>query len=185
MGTISETFFRPKFSFCVKNERKEKTYLDIHQQDLTGALNLNGFTNLKALKCSNNQLTNLILPVNNQIKRLNCHSNKLTSLPINLNPETLTELNISNNNFSIQDLTIFSQLVNLETLSVSNNQFTGSLAPLASLSKLKKLCIANIQIDLGLEYLSENLKSFGCKGTKLAKKLQDYKVSNNEYDYQA
>jgi Leucine-rich repeat (LRR) protein len=102
-----------------------------------------GFSDLQMLECSHNQLTNLILPVNNQIRVLKCEGNQLTNLPINLNPETLTVLDVGRNNFQ-SDLTIFSHLVNLETLNIGNsfskgdgNQFTGSLVALANFKKLK------------------------------------------------
>jgi Leucine-rich repeat (LRR) protein len=126
--------------------------LDISSEDLTGTLDLNGFINLEKFNCSNNQLTSFL---------------------INLNPVTLANLSIGNNNFH-SDLTIFSSLVNLETLVISNNQFIGSLAPLANLKKLKTLSIDNNQIDSGLEYLPESLKWLDYPRTKLATELEVY-----------
>jgi hypothetical protein len=67
-------------------------------------------------------------------------------------------LNVGNNDFQ-SDLTIFSQLVNLEELSIERSEkFTGSLAPLVKLTKLKYLDISNTDINSGLEYLPESIE---------------------------
>src|SRR5947209_19733438 len=83
-------------------------------------------------------------------------------------------LNVINNNFLEQDLSVFSRFVNLEYLGVGNynnqekikqdtyNRFEGSLKPLKNLVKLETLTISNTDIDSGLEYLPDNLKDFYC-----------------------
>jgi hypothetical protein len=82
-----------------------------------------------------------------------------------LNYEKLIELRIASNNFTTQDLSIFSKFVNLKTLQIGEidkeriknntyNRFYGSLKHLGNLTKLEKLSIDNTDINLGLEYLS-------------------------------
>jgi len=49
-------------------------------------------------------------------------------------------------------------LVSLEKLYLNNNPFFGSLEPLKSLAKLKKLNVSSTNVDGGLEYLPESLE---------------------------
>jgi hypothetical protein len=78
-------------------------------------------------------------------------------------------LDVSNNNFPEQDLSVFSRFVNLKMLNVHNNneekikkeiynRFKGNLEPLKNLSKLGKLVVNNADIDSGLEYLPDSIK---------------------------
>jgi hypothetical protein len=87
--------------------------------------------------------------------------------------EKLIEVNIENNNFEKQDLTLFSNFVKLEKLYLGTtkqdkiqkdtyNRFTGSLETLKNLTKLKELDISNTDINAGLEYLPNNLKKIYC-----------------------
>ncbi|RHZ35521.1 hypothetical protein [endosymbiont GvMRE of Glomus versiforme] len=84
-------------------------------------------------------------------------------------PDNLTSLDISNNNFLQQDLSIFSWLVSLQRLLIGNsdeekfqsgiyNKFCGSLSYLKSLTKLECLDISNTDVDGGLAELSKNEK---------------------------
>jgi hypothetical protein len=52
---------------------------------LTGNLNLNGFTNLRALDCQNNQLTGLDVSGLDQLETLRCQNNQLTGLDVSGN----------------------------------------------------------------------------------------------------
>ena len=56
--TNAQQWLDSKYSL---NERSKITYLNIEKEDLTGELNLAGFTNLHTFYCSNNQLTKLDL----------------------------------------------------------------------------------------------------------------------------
>jgi len=60
-------------NFGKRRENIEK--LDISNQNLAGSLELVGFVNLAELHCSYNQLTEIILPVENKIERLTCWGN--------------------------------------------------------------------------------------------------------------
>jgi len=81
-------------------------------------LNLSSCGKLKNVDCHDNQLINLKLPSNNQIVEFNCKNNYLTDASFIkcLNPTTLTELSIFNNNFSPLDLEILRPFINLEVL---------------------------------------------------------------------
>ncbi|WNE41278.1 MAG: hypothetical protein AM1032_000018 [Mycoplasmataceae bacterium] len=149
---------------------------------LIGTLNLSDFINLESLNCSNNLLTEIILPINEKLTVLNCTNNSLTSLNLFnnnqireidlsnnnltnfpyqlLNCETLSNINIGDNNLEETNLEIFSKLINLEYLSIGNNfgyaeigkfnQFFGSLRYLQNCNKLQTLYIYNTGIDTGL-----------------------------------
>ncbi|CAI2184680.1 6044_t:CDS:2, partial [Funneliformis geosporum] len=119
-------------------------------------LDLSSCPELEVVDCSNNMLTEIILP---------------------LDASRLKKLYLSNNNFPRQDLSMFKNLLNLEELSIGNyretslrqisvgdygeskikqgiyNRFYGSLEPLKDLNSLKLLEINNTDIDSGLEYL--------------------------------
>ncbi|RHZ35931.1 leucine-rich repeat domain-containing protein [endosymbiont GvMRE of Glomus versiforme] len=121
--------------------REYITKLDISKKKLENHLQLKGFTNLKELELSDNEITSLeivncphlgeINGVRNklikidikgcpQLKNLWVYSNLLTNLDLSQNSK-LEELNIDNNNFSEQDLSFLSHLKNLKKLWVGNN----------------------------------------------------------------
>ena len=56
----------------------------------------------------------------------------------------------------------FTNFVNLQRLYVSGNPFYGSLKPLKNLNNLREIGIADTDVDSGLEYLPDSLKSFAC-----------------------
>jgi Leucine-rich repeat (LRR) protein len=120
--------------------RSEITKLDIGDQDLEKKLNLEGFINLKKLRCSYNKLTYLEikdcpslqvlvcsdnrlseLVINDclNLKILHCENNFLTNLDLSKN-ENLEDLIISDNEFFEQDLSFLSHLVNLRKLEIGN-----------------------------------------------------------------
>src|SRR3954464_6222317 len=92
-------------------------------EKFSGSLDLNGFVNLETLNVSYKSLKSL-------------------DFLKNLNPEKLINLYLNNNEFSVQDLSIFGKFVNLERLSIGGNiSISGSLEPLQNLTKLKLLDI--------------------------------------------
>jgi Leucine-rich repeat (LRR) protein len=141
------------------------------------------------------QLT--LLPIN-QLETIYANNNSLTFFDYaHLNPQTLTELDISNNNLSETDITVFSSLINLVNLRIGSkdesvlngqrNKFYGSLSSLQNLTKLKSLGISNTDIDSGLEYLSENLEEFYYSSFffgfgKLENTLKDQVFASETYD---
>ena len=112
---------------------------------------------------------------------------------------------MDNNKFPAQDLSFFTRFINLERLYISGNPFYGSLKPLRNLNNLRKIGIANTDIDSDLEYLPVNffrvnaaVSSIGLKGGyfsrklictgKLAEQLKDYEIENDplkNYDWDA
>lgn len=113
------------------------------------------------------KLTNLL--------QLNLADNYLKDLEfISSLPKELTLLQISNNNFSRYNISGFGHFKNLETLYIGNydkekwqknifNCFEGSLDSLKNLTKLKRLDIANTNIDFEIENLQNlpaNLEFF-------------------------
>jgi Leucine-rich repeat (LRR) protein len=99
---------------------------------------------------------------------LDCSNNYLTGINLKNNTK-LKILNLSNNNFSKQDLGFISHLISLEEIDLGNtdiqkikenkyNRFFGSLKHLKKLNNLKKLVINNTDVDSGLEYLSGSLE---------------------------
>jgi len=97
----------------------------------------------------------------NKLKEVDCNDNYLENFDYStLNPKKLTLLNVTANNLSAQDLSVFSRFVNLESLWIGNdnekhqqeniyNKFYGSLEPLKNLTKLRNLHISNTDIDSG------------------------------------
>jgi serine/threonine protein kinase len=133
---------------------------------LTGSLDCTDFVNLEYLFCDSNQLTSLNLTGLNKLKSLGCGNNLLTNLDFltTFNPETLTHLEILDNNISPTNISVFSKFANLKKLLIGNidkkridqgiyNRFYGSLEFLKGLTKLESLNIANTDINTGLEYL--------------------------------
>ena len=167
--------------------RKEITSIWISSMKLEGKLNLNNFVSLQDLSFHANELTNLIIKNCPNINKLYCSNSLLTNFDF-LNKGKLTVLDISHNNFPAQGLAIFSSLINLEELYLSNNSFFGSLEPLQNLGKLKELFIKNTNVNKGLEYLSESLERIYCDG-QLAKQLRNHAKKDGKedvyYDYQA
>ncbi|CAG8466262.1 11806_t:CDS:10, partial [Gigaspora margarita] len=153
----------PKFAqeyldiFYPKEKRGEVKILEIGGENLTGKLDLNDFVNLERLSCSSNKLTTLNLSNCTKLTDLDCNRNKLVNLNLSQNGELKT-LYCENNNIT-QDLNIFSRFRNLEWLIIDNSPFYGSLAPLAQLEKLEMLEISDTDINSGVEYLPESLKT--------------------------
>ncbi|CAJ0855603.1 17271_t:CDS:2 [Entrophospora sp. SA101] len=155
-----------------KENREEVTKLDISNKNLEGELDLTDFVILEELDCSNNQLTSLNIDSCPDLEMIACHDNFLSVLNLSNNLK-LEMLNIGNNNFSEQDLSFLSHLVNLEIIVVGNkdekkiqqgiyNRFLGSFEHLKSLTKLECLDIKNTDIESGIEYLPESLEEFVC-----------------------
>ena len=152
-------------------------------------LEVSNLENLEELDCSNNNLTKLDLSRLTNLKNLYCGDNYLSSLIYPSHPKKIINLNVINNNLPEQDLSFFSELVNLEGLWVGTsnrqnirrgiyNRWIGSLEPLKNLTKLEKLDISNTDIDEGTEHLPKNLKEVTCSiySNAYDKEISDRKV---------
>lgn len=158
--------------YNTKAKKSEIKKLDISNKNLESRLDLAEFINLEELNCSSNQLIELKITNCPNLKKLYCSDNFLTSLDLSQNEE-LEELQITSNNFSEQNLSFLTHLINLKRLELRNynsekiekniyNRFVGSLEFLKNLTNLEDLWIDDTDIENGLEYLPDSLKSFQC-----------------------
>ncbi|CAB4485400.1 unnamed protein product [Rhizophagus irregularis] len=155
---------------------------------------------LTVIDCSQNNLIRLDLSNCLNIKSVTANHNQLNELklPAIINNDKLEYLNLLDNSFS-QNLNCFSRLVNLKELFIGNtdedrikqgiyNRFYGSLKPLKLIIKLENLCINDTDIDSGLEYLPDSIKSFQCsvdkrpeaKVVKIYEQLKTYSISSSD-----
>jgi len=144
-------------SRCLKLER-----LNCYKNQLVN-LDISKNSWLVQLVCSENKLTSLNLSEKSQLTELYCFDNLLTELDLSsLNPEKLERLDISDNDFSKQDLSFLSKFINLKYLQVGTyneekiknniyNRFCGSLESLKDLTKLEELDISNTDVNQGIE----------------------------------
>lgn len=179
------------------------SYYPLTQGVLERTLDLSDFINLERLECNNNQLTQIILPQNNQLKKIAVNNNLLTNFDfVNLNPDTLTDLDLHNNNLEAMDISVFGSLINLEELKIGNdnkdrigkniyNRFTGSLQSLQNCSFLKELNISNTDIDNGVEYLSAFIAVItfdtqirsDCRLKRLESELTEFRKDYQSFTY--
>lgn len=177
------------YHYSTKDERVLRDHLIVNQRNLSGALDLTDFINLETLNCSDNQLKSLNLTGLTKLKFIACDDNLLTNLNFldflsTSQPKNLTYLNLSNNDFASNDLSIFSNFVNLEKLLIGNtlignsnedeeklelgvrgkkyNRFHGSLKLLQNLKRLKRLDISRTDVNDGVEYLPDSLQDVTC-----------------------
>lgn len=155
-------------SNCSKLER-----LWCHDNKITELI-ISSSQQLTELACYSNQLTKLALPTDNKIKSIYAFDNLLTTFDYDqLNQDTLTLLSIDNNNLAETDIKVFSRLVNLERLGISNfedrviqgifNRWTNLLQGsqgFCELKKLKELNIENTELVIEPEQLPESLEKF-------------------------
>ncbi|CAG8449649.1 11232_t:CDS:2 [Racocetra fulgida] len=123
-------------------------------------LNINNCKKLWVINCSNNQLTTLDLSNLEELKMLLCSNNYLTRIIYPTNPKKITELYITNNNLSPQDLSIF-KIGNSDKNKINQNiynNFQGSLEPLKDLNRLRVLEIPNTDIDSEAGFSKEQTK---------------------------
>lgn len=191
----------PKNGVCLINDyccnkgkkREEITNLKLINLNLTENLDISDFVNLEEeLDFARNRLIEIILLKNNRFKSIITNDNSLVKFNYNyLNSETLVKLNLSNNNLEATEISVFSNLINLEVLLIGSenkfqkiayNKFYGSLESFKNLTKLENLNIENTDINQGIEYLPTSLKKFYFQGTNLAMHLDLY--SNNLLTWQ-
>lgn len=173
-----------------KEKRNSIDYLDISNQGLEGNLKLEGFNKLEILSCHDNKLTRLNLSEARELKEINCLNNLLVDIIFALeNPKNLTRIYLNNNNFPLQGLNRFRNFVDLECLSIGNddkkkirkgiyNRFHGSLKPLKNSEFLECLDIEGTDIDRGLEHLPiQYLEEFICSRTREGAKVESIKIA--------
>ncbi|CAI2198819.1 7955_t:CDS:2, partial [Funneliformis geosporum] len=174
--------------------------LDCQDNQLTNLSLINCFQ-IKRFYCSHNKLKTLDLNNCTSLQKLRCSHNFLVKIKLpNAVREKLEVLNLRDNDFSEQDLSFLSYLVNLNELYLGNsdqeriegnvyNRFYGSLESLKDLNKLESLDISNTDIDseakcqIFAELLvnSEGEMEISRSVENFSQKLQEYKkmLQNN------
>jgi len=158
--------------------RNEAIKISLRREKLIGALIIDNWPNLEEIDCANNYLDQLVINECSKIKKINIFCSGLTSLKflVNLNSKELIHLDVSHNNISLHNLSIFGRFDNLEELDISNNDFEGNLAYLLNCKKLRSLKILNnYKVNGNLENLPESLETIYCNG-EWVKQLQNYKI---------
>lgn len=127
--------------------------LNLEKKQLSGTLDVSGMSELKYLKCGDNDLTGLNVSGLTNIKTLRCANNKLTSLDVS-NLSTLETLQCYNNLLSTIDLT---GLIKLEDFRCHSNS---SLKEIKGLSDCKDLTLllcaeCNLQGSLDVTELTK------------------------------
>ena len=152
--------------------------LDISELGLSGGLNLTGFTNLKYLNCSGNDLIFLNLIDSTQLERLDCSNNQLTDLDVREN-KNLQELYANNNQLTDLDVR---NLANLHTLILTQNKLDE--LELSDLTNLKYLNCGLNKLD-ELELTNNlKLKNLYCYGNKIRElKIKHLSELENLYCY--
>jgi len=158
---LAQNIINSKYPFF--NQRREAKKIDVSSgtlqkegllgsnEKLEGELDLSDFTNLEYLDCSNNNITKILIK-SSVLYHLDGSQNNLSDLSsFRGDCKRIIFLRISNNNLFNPlgcNLSIFQNFVNLEVLEIGNssqvsqnkyNFFSGSLQPLANLTKLKFL----------------------------------------------
>lgn len=123
------------------SEAQNVSYLDVSNSSIASLSGIEYFTNLRELKCNNNQITTLDARPFTSIRILYCDNNQMTSLLIAGMPN-LTTLGCSQNQLSTLDL---SNLPSLDGLSCGQNLLTS--LNVSELNNLGLLFCSNNQIS--------------------------------------
>jgi len=136
-------------------------WLDIYNSSIADLTGIESFTNLIALYCNSNQLTNLNVSGLTNLKRLNCEGNQLTSL----NMTGLTNLQYLNCYYNQLTSLNVTGLTNLQTLDCGGNQLPSlNVSGLTNLQILS--CGDNQLTSLNVSGLT-NLVSLYCSSNQL------------------
>ena len=100
-------------------EAQQVSYLDVSNSSIISVYGIDSFTNLYEFRCNNNSISSLDLTNVPNIKIINCQFNNLNNT---FNVVSPIKLNISDNNIST--LTIYGSTSLLTDLNISNNNFT-------------------------------------------------------------
>ena len=100
---VADNFDKDKDGALNQTERNAVKEIEISNSGCTSLQGLKCFSKLTDLFCSDNNLTELDVSENPELKRLICYNNSLTSLNLNKNTK-LGSLNCSNNKLTVLDL---------------------------------------------------------------------------------
>ena len=117
---VSENFDNDKDGKLSEKEIDNVTGINVSLSEIESLKGIEYFSKLTYLDCYNNELTNLDVSKNTELRMLNCHSNRLRSLDVSQNT-ALTELGCSSNQLTSLDVSQNTALTNLVCF---NNQLT-------------------------------------------------------------
>ncbi|MCS1408680.1 MAG: Internalin-A [Verrucomicrobia subdivision 3 bacterium] len=138
---VSVTFVRENGRSETRHYPKDSTRLDWREQGLTSITLSSGWTNLKRLNLSNNQLWNLTLPEGlTSLRTLFLSGNGLWSLTLPEDLTSLETLDLGGNN--LRSLTLPEGLRSLAQLDLSGNRLWGLTLP-EGLTNLRTLDISH------------------------------------------
>ena len=100
---VADNFHKDKDGALNQTERNAVKEIRISNSGCTSLQGLKYFSKLTDLFCSDNNLTELDVSENPELKRLICYNNSLTSLNLNKNTK-LESLNCNNNKLTVLDL---------------------------------------------------------------------------------
>lgn len=100
---VADNFDKDKDGALNQTERNAVKEIEISNSGCTSLQGLKYFSKLTDLLCSDNNLTELDVSENPELKRLICYNNSLTSLNLNKNTK-LESLNCNNNKLTVLDL---------------------------------------------------------------------------------
>ena len=100
---VADNFDKDKDGALNQTERNAVKKIEISNSGCTSLQGLKYFSKLTDLFCSDNNLTELDVSENPELKRLICYNNSLTSLNLNKNTK-LGSLNCNNNKLTVLDL---------------------------------------------------------------------------------
>ena len=100
---VADNFDKDKDGALNQTERNDVKEIRINNSGCTSLQGLKYFSKLTDLLCGDNNLTELDVSENPELKRLICYNNSLTSLNLNKNTK-LESLNCSNNKLTVLDL---------------------------------------------------------------------------------
>jgi Leucine-rich repeat (LRR) protein len=169
--------------------------LDLLVNELSSIV-LKNLPKLKNFEAGQGKIENLTITDCPQLQKIDVNYNSFANLDFlnNINPKNLVYLDVARNRLLNQDLSVFSEFENLETLrlgwnadGVKSSNLRGSLEPLKNLTNLKYLDISGTDIDSGLEFLPENLETLVCReleecaNAKIAQELQNYHLTGGSF----
>ena len=143
-------------------ERKAVKEIKLDNKNIETLEGIQLFPNLETLYCGYNQLKELNVSKNTELRELYCYHNKLTSLDVSQNIK-LVKLSCVGNDLTSLDV---SQNTNLESLNCANNKLT-SLDVSQNTQLIKLDCHGNDLISLDVSK-NTNLESLNCAYNNLA-----------------
>ena len=143
-------------------EWKAVTEIKLDNKNIETLEGIQLFPNLETLYCGYNQLKELNVSKNTELRELYCYYNKLTSLDVRKNIK-LVKLSCVGNDLTSLDV---SQNTNLESLNCANNKLT-SLDVSQNTQLIKLDCHGNDLISLDVSK-NTNLESLNCAYNNLA-----------------